>query len=72
MNNHPAIPIFTRGVDEKRFEKLFADADSMSIQGYLPDGTVVYWNHASELIYGYTAEEALGGNLLDLIIPDQN
>jgi hypothetical protein len=19
----------------------------MSIQGYLPDGTVVYWNHAS-------------------------
>lgn len=70
MNNHPAIPIFTHGVDEKRFEKLFADADSMSIQGYLPDGTVVYWNHASELIYGYTAEEALGGNLLDLIIPD--
>ena len=58
-------------MDEQRFEKLFADADSMSIQGYLLDGTVVYWNHASELIYGYTADEALGGNLLDLIIPDE-
>ncbi len=63
--------IFSREVDEARFEKLFADADSMSIQGYLQDGTVVYWNHASELIYGYTAEEALGGNLLDLIIPEE-
>lgn len=41
----------------------------MSIQGYYPDGTVVYWNHASEKVYGYTAQEALGANLLDLIIP---
>ena len=59
-----------RNLIELRFEKLFQDADAMSIQGYLPDGTVVYWNHASEKIYGYTAQEALGGNLLDLIIPD--
>ena len=59
-----------RPLVELRFEKLFQDADALSIQGYLPDGTVVYWNHASEKIYGYTAEEALGGNLLDLIIPD--
>ena len=41
----------------------------MSIQGYLSDVTVVYWNRASEMVYGYTAKEALGGNLLDLIIP---
>lgn len=27
------------------------------------------WNHASEKVYGYTAQEALGANLLDLIIP---
>lgn len=71
MTHNPAVPLFTHGMDEQRFEKLFEDADSMSIQGYLPDGTVVYWNHASELIYGYTADEALGGNLLDLIIPDE-
>ena len=52
-----------------RFQKLFEDADAMSIQGYLRDGTVVYWNRASETIYGYSAAEAIGGNLLDLIIP---
>lgn len=59
----------SRDVTEARFQKLFDEADALSIQGYLPDGTVVYWNRASEKIYGYTAEEALGGNLLDLIIP---
>ena len=60
-----------RKLAELRFQKLFEDADAMSIQGYLPDGTVVYWNRASEHIYGYSAEEALGGNLLDLIIPNE-
>lgn len=59
----------SREVSEARFQKLFDDAEAMSIQGYLPDGTVVYWNRASEKIYGYTAAEALGNNLLDLIIP---
>ena len=63
--------MFPREVNEARFQKLFEDADAMSIQGYLVDGTVVYWNRASELIYGYAAEEAIGGNLLDLIIPEE-
>ncbi|MBV2134237.1 EAL domain-containing protein [Pseudomonas sp. MAP12] len=58
-----------REVSEARFQKLFDEADAMSIQGYLADGTVVYWNRASERIYGYSASEALGANLLELIIP---
>jgi diguanylate cyclase (GGDEF)-like protein/PAS domain S-box-containing protein len=58
-------------VTEARFQKLFDDAEAMSIQGYLPDGTVVYWNHASELIYGYSRDEALDRNLFDLIIPPE-
>lgn len=60
-----------REVSEARFQKLFDEADAMSIQGYFPDGTVVYWNRASEKVYGYTAAEALGANLLDLIIPPE-
>lgn len=59
-----------REIAELRFQKLFEDADAMSIQGYLGDGTVIYWNRASEHIYGYSAAEAMGGNLFDLIIPD--
>ncbi|WP_207190324.1 PAS domain-containing protein [Halorhodospira halophila] len=43
----------------------------IAIQGYQLDGTVVHWNRASERLYGYTAEEAMGGNLADLIIPPE-
>ncbi|WP_258240920.1 putative bifunctional diguanylate cyclase/phosphodiesterase [Pseudidiomarina homiensis] len=56
---------------EARFHKLFDDTQAMSIQGYRADGTVVYWNAASEKIYGYSTPEALGQSLYDLIIPDE-
>jgi len=74
MTERPTYPAIwggnpSREVSEARFQKLFDNADTMAIQGYFPDGTVVYWNHASERLYGYTADEALGANLLDLIIP---
>jgi PAS domain S-box-containing protein len=54
---------------EARFNNLAEYLPGISIQGYRPDGTVIYWNKASELVYGYTAEEAMGRNLADLIIP---
>ncbi len=56
---------------EHRFHRLLADVPYVAVQGYAPDGTVQYWNQASERIYGYTQEEAMGHNLLDLIIPDE-
>lgn len=58
-------------LSEARFRKLFDETHAMSIQGYRSDGTVVYWNAASEKIYGYSPAEALGKNLLDLIIPSE-
>jgi len=56
---------------EERFRNLMEYIPGVSIQGYKTDGTVFYWNKASEKVYGYTAAEALGKNLGDLIIPAQ-
>lgn len=54
---------------EDRFQILLQDIQSVSVQGYGSDGTTRYWNPASEILYGYTAAEAIGRNLLELIIP---
>jgi hypothetical protein len=59
------------GQSEARFRNLLQDVESVSVQGYGPDGTTQYWNEASERLYGYTAKEAIGRNLLDLIIPSE-
>ena len=56
---------------EARFQKIFQDVPSIAVQGYGPDGTAKYWNRASELLYGYSMQEAVGQNLLDLIIPGE-
>lgn len=56
---------------EVRFRGILENASSMAVQGYSPDGTVQYWNPASTQIYGYSEEEALGKNLVDLIIPPE-
>ena len=54
---------------EVRFRSMMEDIAGVAAQGYAMDGTVTFWNHASEKLYGYSAEEAMGNNLLDLIIP---
>ncbi len=56
---------------EARFRNLLDYIPGVSIQGYTADGIVRYWNKASEQVYGYTAEEAIGRNLGDLIIPPE-
>jgi len=56
---------------EARFRKLFEQVPSVAVQGYAADATTLYWNAASESLYGYTAAEAVGRSLLDLIIPPE-
>ncbi|MBV5336445.1 MAG: CHASE domain-containing protein, partial [Deltaproteobacteria bacterium] len=53
---------------ESRFRLVMEDIPGIAVQGYLLDGTVSFWNKASELLYGYSAAEAIGANLLDLIM----
>lgn len=54
---------------EARFRNLLKYIPGVSIIGYGPDGRVRYWNKASVQIYGYQAEETVGKNLGDLIVP---
>ncbi len=55
--------------EEKKFIELISKIPNVAVQGYNKQREVIYWNEASENIYGYSREEALGQNLEDLIIP---
>ncbi len=54
---------------EQRFRALVEDVPSVPVQGYDANRTVVFWNSASERLYGYSRSEAFGKQLEDLIIP---
>ncbi len=56
---------------EQRFRALLESLPKVAVQGYDRDRRVIYWNEASTTLYGYTAEEASGRRLEDLIIPDE-
>jgi len=61
----------TLRASEVRFRNMLQDVPNISVQGYGPDGTTRYWNKTSEQLYGYTAQEAIGRNFIDLIIPPE-
>ncbi len=56
---------------EQRFRHLFESTPLISVQGYNVQRQVIYWNNASESLYGYTKTEAVGKQLEDLIIPPE-
>ena len=56
---------------ELRFRALLDKMPNISVQGYNEEGTTLYWNTGRELIYGYSRQDALGNNLLSLIIPER-
>lgn len=66
-----AWDIITRKESEIRFRSIMELTPNIAVQGYSADGTTTYWNHASEIFYGYTRQEVIGKNWLDLIIPPE-
>ena len=55
---------------EARLYAVFNAVESIPVQGYDRERRVVFWNRASQDVYGYTSDEANGQKIEDLIIPD--
>lgn len=55
---------------EERFFRLLEQTKNIAVQGYYGDGTVFYWNGASEALYGYRRDEAIGRGIAELIVPE--
>jgi len=55
---------------EARFRHIVSDLPKIAVQGYDSQRRVIYWNRASETTYGYSAAEAGGKKLEELIIPE--
>ncbi|WP_051221374.1 PAS domain S-box protein [Neptunomonas japonica] len=55
---------------EVRFRHVFENMPAIAVQGYDKNRDVIFWNDASEAVYGYSTANALGKKLEDLIIPD--
>jgi len=56
---------------EDRFQSLLKSIPNISVQGYDRNRRVIFWNEASEKLYGYSKEEAIGQLIEDLIIPGE-
>jgi PAS domain S-box-containing protein len=56
---------------EERFHSLFESMPKIAVQGYDSMRRVMFWNGASEKLYGYSSEEASGKRIEELIIPDE-
>lgn len=57
---------------EARFRGLLEHLPNVAVQGYDRNKRVIFWNQGSEVIYGYSASEAVGRDLIDLLIPDEH
>jgi PAS domain S-box-containing protein len=58
-----------RHASDQRFRDLIDAIPNIAVQGYDHRLICRFWNAASERLYGYSATEAIGASLLDLIIP---
>jgi PAS domain S-box-containing protein len=53
--------------DRLRFQARLLDAVGEAVVATDVEGRIIYWNAAAEALYGWTAEEALGQNVVDIM-----
>ncbi len=56
---------------DQRFRELLESLPRVAVQGYDSQRRVIYWNEASERLYGFSEQEARGRCLEALLIPDE-
>lgn len=56
--------------NEQRFRNLLDQMPTIAIQGFDADRRINYWNKQSEKLYGYTAGDAKGKKIDELMMPE--
>ncbi len=54
---------------EERFRHLLKGVPGVAVIGYDSDGRIHYWNQAAEELYGYAETEALGEDMVSMLVP---
>jgi PAS domain S-box-containing protein len=83
LNQTPTILAVVRDISERknaeneirnseaRFRNILDHVENIPVQGYSADRRVIFWNTASEKVYGYSKAEAIGRKIEELIIPEE-
>ena len=59
-----------RAEDEVRLQARLLDAVGQAVIAIDLQGKVIYWNRAAERLYGWSAEEAIGWPVMELVVSD--
>ena len=58
--------------NEQRFKDLLDQMPTIAIQGFDADRRINYWNRQSEQLFGYSAKEAKGQKIDELMLPESH
>ena len=57
--------------DPQKFLASIVEYSEDAVIGCVPDGTIVSWNRAAQKLFGYSAEEIVGQNIVTLTIEEE-
>jgi diguanylate cyclase (GGDEF)-like protein/PAS domain S-box-containing protein len=70
MNSKKAVSALSHQyIINDPLHQIFDAVSAISVQGYDEDRRVIYWNEGSEILYGFSKDDAIGQKIEDLIIP---